>query len=68
MGALLSIVAICLLLPPLTLIVLLLIGGLFATVGIFALGFAGAVGTAVGAVLLPLGLARLRPNLPEDLR
>ncbi len=68
MGALLSMMAICLLLPPAMLVALLFTGGLFATVGVFALGFAGAAATAVGVVLLPVGLSHLRPSLPADLR
>ncbi len=67
MGALLLMVAICVVFPPAMLIALVLTGGLFATVGLFALGFAGAVTTAVGVVLLPAGLRHLRPSLPEDL-
>ncbi|MGZ6143141.1 MAG: hypothetical protein ACXWLM_07370 [Myxococcales bacterium] len=67
MGALLLIVGICLLLPPATLLAFVLAGGLFATVGMFALGFAGAVGTVVGVALLPVGLSHLRPALPADL-
>ena len=60
-------VATCVLLPPATLIAFVLAGGLLTTVGVFALGFAGAVATVVGVVLLPLGLSRLRPQLRRDL-
>jgi hypothetical protein len=66
-GALVLVITTCLLLPPATLVAFVLAGGLLTTVGVFALGFAGAVATVVGVVLLPLGLSRLRPNLPQDL-
>ena len=67
MGALLLMITICLLLPPAIAIALVLTGGLFATVGIYALGFAGAVSTVVALALIPLALSRLRPDLPRDL-
>jgi hypothetical protein len=68
LGVLLLTIATCLLLPPATILAFTLAGGLLATVGLFAAGFAGAVLTVIGAVLLPLGLSRLRPSLPSDLR
>ena len=60
MGVLLLTMATCLLLPLAMLAVLTLAGGLLASVGLFAAGFAGAVLTVVGAVLLPVGLMRVK--------
>ncbi len=65
MGVLLLTIAMCLVVPPATLLAFTLAGGLLATVGLFAAGFAGAVLTVVGAVLVPLGIARFK--LPADL-
>ncbi len=68
MGALLLIVLACLLVPPAAIVAFMLAGGMFATVGVFVLGFAGAAATAVGLLLLPVALSHLRPQLPADLR
>lgn len=68
MGALLLVVVLCLVVPPAAVLAFGIAGGALATMGVFAIGFAGAVATAVGLLLLPAALSHLKVHAPADLR
>ena len=67
-GVLLLILLTCLLVPPAVILAFTMAGGVFATMGLFLVGFAGAAATAVGLFLLPVALSHLKPQVPADLR